>query len=491
MEPVKKAHATPWIILAVLVIGIFFLNPIYSIILSVLVGTTYLIKHFLPQAQTWYVMSMVRFTKQQKIFDLFVNHGKLLNWLTDIGLVIGFGAIAVDYLWLQKKKMWQRVLGFLAAAIILGAGVGFIFPIENPIIPVSDIVVRVAFGLFGTAGFVLVSLFYSGLDIIQKITQGKNACAGVAPVIPGVSLPNSPITVPLHAWLSFVIILIWHEASHGFVVRKLGMKLKSYGLLLLGFLPIGAFVEPDEKQLKALEKKSPLDALRLYAAGPASNFYFFIGGTALLAVLGMAIFTPFIAPALTEIHSNSVSGLEIVKVEENIVICGTEFPAPAHNVLQPGDQILAVNGASVHTTQEYFAEIVGKEQFELEIKRGEEVRTESFEPNDLGRIGINVKELPNENYTPPGWYEPLIQVFGFLAGFVGWLLILNFLVAVANFIPVDPFDGGKMVKLLLFPYFGFLKMGEEDTKKFIARIFIVVLLVLILINALPLVIVHP
>jgi membrane-associated protease RseP (regulator of RpoE activity) len=269
------------------------------------------------------------------------------------------------------------------------------------------------------------------------------------------------------------------------------MKLKSYGLLLLGFLPIGAFVEPDEKQLKALEKKSPLDALRLYAAGPASNFYFFIVGTAVLGVLGMLVFAPFVAPALTSIHSQGVSGIQIAGVDEKITICGTEFAAPAHGILEKGDQVLKVDGVSVHTTQEYFTQVVGKKKFDVTVLRSGVEKTFSFEPNDLGRIGITVNEIPNKDYTAPGWYDPFITVFAFLAGFVGWLLILNFLVAVANFIPVDPFDGGKMVKLLLFPYFGFLKMGEDDTKKFIARMFIAVLLVLILINALPLVIVHP
>ena len=178
-------------------------------------------------------------------------------------------------------------------------------------------------------------------------------------------------------------------------------------------------------------------------------------------------------------------------MEENISICGTEFNAPAFGVLQANDQILRVDGNNVHTTQEYFKQIQGKKEFELGILRNGEEKLFSFQPNELGRIGINVKEIPNADYTPPEWYEPFIKIFGFLAGFVGWLLILNFLVAVANFIPVDPFDGGKMVKLLLFPYFGVLKMGEDDTKKFIARIFIGILLILILINALPLVIVNP
>ncbi len=399
--------------------------------------------------------------------------------------------MAVDYLWMRQRKLHERVVIFIGSAAVLGLFTGLIFPTENPIIPLPALALQIGFGVFGIAGLVFVSLFYSGLDIWNKLSIGKNACAGVAPVIPGVSLPNSPITVPLHAWLSFAINLNVHPASHGFITRKLGRKITSYGLLLLGILPIGAFVEPYEKALKRLEKEKPREALRLYAAGPASNFYLFAAGTILALVIGGLIFTPFVLPALTNIHDQSVSGVQIQKTEEKIIICGTEFEAPAHNVLFAGDKILKVDDQPIHSLSDYLTNVAGKETYDLTIDRNGFVQTYSFAPNELGRIGIAAQEIPNPDYTPPGWYNPLLQVLGFLVGFFGWLVILNFLVAVANFIPIDPFDGGKMAKIILVPYLGILKMSEEDTKKFIGRVFMGILLVLILINAAPLVIVHP
>jgi membrane-associated protease RseP (regulator of RpoE activity) len=447
---------------------------------------TWLIKKKFPTAQTWFVVSMVRFTKTQKIFDIFVKHPNVVNWLTDIGLVIGFGAVAVDYMWLQKRPMWQRIAGFAASVAVLGTFTSLVFPTDNPIIPIPSIVMQLFFGVFGLAGIILVSLFYSGLDIFSKLSAGKNACAGVAPVIPGVDLPNSPISVPLHAWLSFVIILIVHEASHGFVIRKLGMKLKSYGLLLLGFLPIGAFVEPDENELRKLEKKNPRDALRMYAAGPSSNLYFFLVGGLILSLLGSVVVGPLMDPTLNQIHLSSVSGVQIKEVADKITICGTEFDAPAHGVLLAGDQILSVDGNAVQTIQQYSLATRGKDTFSLTVLREGEEKQFTFEPNELGRLGITVQDIPNENYTPPAWYNPFIQVAGFVASFLGWLILLNFLVATANFIPVDPFDGGKMAKLLLLPYFGFLKQGEEETKKIIGKAFMLILLALIIVNAAPL-----
>ncbi len=454
-------------------------------------GVTQLIKKKFPTSQTWHIASMLKFTKPLKIFDIFVKHPNLVNRLTDIGLVIGFGGVAIDYLWMQKRPHHQRILIFILSMVGLGLLTSFVFPTENPIVPIPLIMLQLAFGLFGMAGIVLVSLFFSGIDIFTKLSAGKNACAGVAPVIPGVDLPNSPISVPLHAWLSFVIILIVHEASHGFVVRKMGMKLKSYGLLLLGFLPIGAFVEPDEKELKKLEQRNPREALRMYSAGPSSNFYFFLVGGLIISLLGSVVIGPIISPTLQTIHNDSVSGVRITEVTDKIDVCGTEFEAPAHGVLLPQDQILSVDGNAVHTIQEYSSAVRGNSTYTLTILRAGEEKQFTFEPNELGRIGITVEDIPNPNYTPPSWYQPFLQVAGFIASFVGWLIILNFLVATANFIPVDPFDGGKMAKLLLLPYFGFLKEGDEQTKKTIGKIFMAVLLVLIIINAAPLVIVNP
>ncbi len=459
-------------------------------IVVVMAIATRAIKHFFPNAQTWHVASMVRFTKTRKVFDIFVKHPKLVNGLTDIGLVIGFGAVAVDFLWMQKRPMVQRLGVFAASVLILGSLTGFVFPTENPIVPIPPLMLQFFFGLFGMGGLILVSLFYSGLDIFTKLSIGKNACAGVAPVIPGVDLPNSPISVPLHAWLSFVIILIVHEASHGFVIRKLGMKLKSYGLLLFGFLPIGAFVEPDEKELKQLEKKNPRDALRMYAAGPSSNLYFFLVGGLILSLIGSAIVGPLIDPTLNQIHLNSVSGVQVREVVDKITVCGTEFDTPAKGILLAGDQIMQVDGNGVKTIQQYAAAVRGKEKYTLTILRGGAGKEFTFEPNSLGRLGITVQDIPNTFYTPPEWYIPLVQVLGFLASFGGWLILLNFLVATANFIPVDPFDGGKMAKLLLLPYFGFLKQGEEETKRLIGKFFVYILLVLIIINAAPLFIVN-
>ncbi len=61
--------------------------------------------------------------------------------------------------------------------------------------------------------------------------------------------------------------MVVHEFSHGVVARAHDINVKSSGLAFFGPI-LGAFVEPDDKELKSKPYKSQLS---LFAAGPFSN----------------------------------------------------------------------------------------------------------------------------------------------------------------------------------------------------------------------------
>ena len=113
------------------------------------------------------------------------------------------------------------------------------------------------------------------------------------------------------------------------------------------------------------------------------------------------------------------------------------------------------------------------------------VSKKTIVPNELGQLGFAVEEKQKENAVVPQWYKAYSEIASFLASFFVWLAILSILVGIVNFLPVEPFDGGKIAKLLLLPYFSFAKMPEEDTKKLIGRILAWLVLSLLVINALP------
>ena len=50
--------------------------------------------------------------------------------------------------------------------------------------------------------------------------------------------------------LALIVAIVIHEYSHGIQARAHGMRLRSFGLLQLGPLPIGAFAEPEEKEME-------------------------------------------------------------------------------------------------------------------------------------------------------------------------------------------------------------------------------------------------
>ena len=68
--------------------------------------------------------------------------------------------------------------------------------------------------------------------------------------------------------LALIVAIIIHEYSHGIQARAHGMKIRSFGLLLVGPLPMGAFAEPEQEEMYRAPRR---DRMRLFAAGPSIN----------------------------------------------------------------------------------------------------------------------------------------------------------------------------------------------------------------------------
>jgi membrane-associated protease RseP (regulator of RpoE activity) len=81
-------------------------------------------------------------------------------------------------------------------------------------------------------------------------------------------IPGINPVIPLgYGVLALVVAIVVHEMSHGILTRVGQMKVQSLGLLFLVF-PIGAFVEPDEKELQSTTRSR---RSKVFAVGPASN----------------------------------------------------------------------------------------------------------------------------------------------------------------------------------------------------------------------------
>lgn len=131
---------------------------------------------------------------------------------------------------------------------------------------------------YGSSGilvcFIVMVLFFF-LLVFQSFLlfdlepEQKELIPGPEAVLPfpGIN-PILPFEYVVYIILGLIIALIVHEFSHGILSIAGKIKVKSLGMLLL-VIPLGAFTEPDEEELK---KTDIPKRMRVYAAGPLSNF---------------------------------------------------------------------------------------------------------------------------------------------------------------------------------------------------------------------------
>lgn len=182
-------------------------------------------------------------------------------------LVYGLGAI-----FLNKKGYFEKYhISFYGPALLFRTtkGVSFLKRLSSP--------KRFwkAFGSFGIA-FCFISMILMVLllvlntwTVIGFTPEQQQQLPGIefGLVIPGLN-PILPLEYLAYILIGLIIAVIFHEFSHGLLTFAHDLKVKSLGMLYL-ILPLGAFCEPDEEQLR--DTAIP-NRMRVYAAGPMANF---------------------------------------------------------------------------------------------------------------------------------------------------------------------------------------------------------------------------
>src|SRR2546428_832459 len=190
--------------------------------------------------------------------------------------------------------------------------------------------------LFGDIAIVLVALTMLGTTALLawEATLVQNAAIRNNPPSPEalLGLPGINPIIPLgYGILGLAVAIILHEFSHGILSRVANIKIRSLGLIFLIF-PIGAFVEPDEDELRALPRR---ERGRLYAVGPATNV--------LLAVLFATLFSTLILTSVAPVH-------------DGVGIVGFTTNSPAGTAgMQANTVITSINNTPVHTYNEFVA----------------------------------------------------------------------------------------------------------------------------------------
>ncbi|WP_407424598.1 site-2 protease family protein [Methanobrevibacter sp.] len=296
----------------------------------------------------------------------------------------------------------------------------------------------------------MIGMAWLLISSIETVTTTPS----VSLVIPGVEMPGSSIYVPLgYGLIGLATVLVIHEFSHGILAVSEKISIKSIGLLLFAIIP-GAFVEPDEDELK---ESSRLSQLRVYAAGSIANMS--------LAAVALVIFLVISSYAIP--GNFSENGIEINRVVGD---------SPASEHLKEGMIIESIDNHTIDNSTSYL-DVVSSfkpgDNVTVGTNEGSYTLTLDKNPNNesVGYFGIQAGkhyELKSNAFGPLPWiYFSLLELFQ-------WMFILNLGIGTFNLLPMKPLDGGKMLEILLS-----YKLPENIYKPLVNSISVIMAMIIV------------
>ncbi len=333
----------------------------------------------------------------------------------------------------DKNKEFLKIIGYSAI------GIGFV-------------------GMITIVGFFVKGLY----DLIFV----PSAPAVMSLVIPGVQIPGSPVFVPFwYGIIALFIVVVFHEFGHGIIARAHGMKIQSTGIVFFGPI-IGAFVEPDEKQLT---KQSSHIQQSVFAAGP---FFNVILSAAVLLVL-LLILNPLQSMMITP------SGVTFSGIQKG-------YPAEQYGI-QKDVAYTQVNGVNITDQNALITELSCVKPNQTVVFTSNESNVTvitAASPTDktkgyLGVTGISTKYVVKSDVW---WYQGLYNILFIIINLFEWVFMLSLGIGLANLLPLGPVDGGHMLRIGLWDV-----KGKEKGTKWWIRISIITLVILIILVFVPII----
>ncbi len=291
--------------------------------------------------------------------------------------------------------------------------------------------------ILGSAGVLVCFMGMAfGFNFLVNTLLTPTAGPSLSLVIPfptqEATLGYGYIGVPFWYFIISVVTLVFvHEGMHGILARAEKIRVKNLGLLLLAVIP-GAFVEPDEKQLKKANWKTKL---RIYAGGSFANFL--LAGTVFL------FFSAVISPTLL------TGGVGYVGYVNSTEYGAETYPAQLANMTSP---IMYMGGERVENMDD-LSEFMEKttpgqkvavetynETYELELAGNPDNPEQGF----MGIAGVYDERVIREEFAG----GPLHGIIKFMVELLNWIFIINLGVGLVNIFPIKPLDGGLMVEAL-------------------------------------------
>lgn len=394
-----------------------------------------------------------------------------------------------------------------------------------------------AFGSFGIVLCIITMILMTFLLVWQAwavlgfTAEQKEALPGpeIALVLPGIN-PILPLEYIGYIILAFIVAIVVHEFAHGILTIASKLKVKSLGILYL-IIPVGAFCEPDEEELKTAQTKP---RMRIYAAGPTANFVvvllsIFVFSFVLMSAVQPAADGPIVFTIDGDSPADDIGlrpGSIITSLNDTTTLDGASYFL-ALNVTQ-ANQTIAVSYVVDGKTYEH--------QVTLTDKYDEYAKRPSLYVNNetyMGKGYLGVQSLLRDSafqqYTSilknPFTQFPvgiltfyILPLTGYFAGYnpitdpftssyvltgplsviptnlfwiiinaLYWIFWLNFALALFNVLPIGPFDGGMLFNDAMQSVVRRVKkdLTKEQRELAVKNISIVLSLLVLLLIAFP------
>jgi Zn-dependent protease len=427
-----------------------------------------------PGLETQGPFCLWRTKRGLRLLDKLARHRRFWSGLADAGIIFAFGLLGAGYLAVKARPSRAEALRLVAKYAVVTAVslvitlyvmffgnsnmMGMLLGGQIMLSPMLFITIM----LGGLGIFILVSVISNTFYIIWQYLAGFAPLPGIAPLLPGVSVPGSPLMVPFHAIIALAVLVAVHEFGHGIVSRMEKIKVKSLGILTSGLIPVGAFAEPDDRQLK---RGSMLSRLRVFSVGSMMNF---VTGFAFLAVFiaAQALVQPqfvqdpsVMTPSLIPWGSNYVDGL---------VVTGVYADSPAADAGLAAGTVI----------RNYDVAFSAKTPYKVVPLETTTKGTIYLQRDGEGYLGFNYAVI-GKNYGLG------ILLAKYSLEILLWIFLLNFLVGVINLLPFAIFDGARIFEDIVAFYAKGLGLGGERIAKRVTAGVTALILVLLLVNALP------
>lgn len=319
--------------------------------------------------------------------------------------------------------------------------------------------IAVIAGFAGSFFMLFVLTILAINNIVQPVAQ-----QGLALVLPTPGtealVGTGYIGVPFWFWIIAIsILMVVHEGLHGVMAAREKVRIKSLGLVLLAFIP-GAFVEPDERQMR---RKPLMARLRIFASGSFANFCVGAAAGMLILLLTGILSVPFLGN-FTEHTGGMLYGVSPAGVGYGLV---KGYPASAANLT---GMITAVNGMQVKTGEDVrrlLGDVAPGTTAAFSTTKGNYtlIAQADMEDPERGLFGfsrlftLHAYDLKEEYRGMEQLIAVVVGTYPFglgggwkdiqTGGLLFWVYLINVGVGMFNLLPVRVLDGGLMWQAVL------------------------------------------